>query len=432
MPYPSGSGATMQPPSLAGSGHILESVAAEVVASGVAGESRLVKLLYLTITSRLLDRPCSVVIKGPSAGGKSFVVEQVLGLFPSDAYYALSAMSERALAYDSEPVAHRMLVLYEAAGVSGEIATYLMRSLLSEGHINYVTVVRTKNGLEPKRISRPGPTGLITTTTAVSLHPENETRLLSLTISDSPEQTRAIMLSHALGGRPRRDRRRWHELQRWLAETPCEVIVPYAPALARLIPPVAIRLRRDFPTLITLIKAHALLHRHGRERDALDRIVAKVEDYVTVRHLVGDLLADAAERAVPSSVRDTVEAVRDLCTPSDPLEDGCTVTSVAARLGVDKSTALRRARVAITRGYLKNLEDRRGRPARLVPGDTLPSDGLLLPVAAEVERLHGCSADGGDDLPVELEYPRSVWDPDSEETDAGASEVRSPAVERSP
>ena len=218
--------ATLQPPALASAFEILDVVARELAASGVAGESRTVELLYLAVTSRLLERPCSVVVKGPSAGGKSFVVEQVLALFPPDAYYALSAMSERALAYDREPLVHRMLVLYEAAGISGEIASYLMRSLLSEGRINYVTVVKTKNGLEHKHIVREGPTGLITTTTAVALHPENETRLLSLTVTDSAAQTRAIMLAQALGTRRERDRASWYELQGWLAATRSAVEVP--------------------------------------------------------------------------------------------------------------------------------------------------------------------------------------------------------------
>jgi hypothetical protein len=34
--------------------------------------------LYRAVTSRLLDRPVSVAVKGPSAGGKSFVVESTL------------------------------------------------------------------------------------------------------------------------------------------------------------------------------------------------------------------------------------------------------------------------------------------------------------------------------------------------------------------
>ncbi len=225
---PSDGPATVQPPALANEADILELVRRELAVAGVAGEGRLVKLLYLAITSRLFERPCSVVVKGPSAGGKSYVVQQVLGLFPPEVYYALSAMSERALAYDDTSLVHRMLVLYEAAGLSGDMASYLMRSLLSEGRISYVTVTKTKQGLGPQRIERAGPTGLITTTTAVRLHPENETRLLSLTVSDSPEQTRAVLLAHAIGPPGERDRERWHAFQSWVAGTGAEVVVAYA------------------------------------------------------------------------------------------------------------------------------------------------------------------------------------------------------------
>jgi nicotinamide riboside kinase len=59
----------------------------------------------------------SVAVKGPSSGGKSYLTERVLGFFPESAYYARTAMSERALAYSEEPLQHRFLVLYEAAGL---------------------------------------------------------------------------------------------------------------------------------------------------------------------------------------------------------------------------------------------------------------------------------------------------------------------------
>jgi len=89
----------------------------------VAGEKRIAKLLYLAVTSRLLQRPVSVALMGPSSGGKSHVVEGVLSFFPESAYYALTAMSERTLAYSEEPITHRFLVIYEAAGMSGKFAT---------------------------------------------------------------------------------------------------------------------------------------------------------------------------------------------------------------------------------------------------------------------------------------------------------------------
>ncbi len=78
--------------------NILDVFAGDLARTGFAGEERAAKLLYLAVTSRLLDRPVSVVVKGPSSVGKSHLVQQVLKFFPDRAYYALTGMSERALA----------------------------------------------------------------------------------------------------------------------------------------------------------------------------------------------------------------------------------------------------------------------------------------------------------------------------------------------
>jgi hypothetical protein len=73
--------------------NILKRFAGELARSGVAGEAMIAKLLYLAVTSRLLDRPVSVALKGPSSGGKSYLVERVLTFFPMSAYYALELPS---------------------------------------------------------------------------------------------------------------------------------------------------------------------------------------------------------------------------------------------------------------------------------------------------------------------------------------------------
>src|SRR5262249_14141164 len=201
-------------------------------------------------------------------GGKSFVVEIVLKLFPPEAFYELTAMSEHALAYGEEPLAHRIIVLYEAAGLRSDFGTYLVRSLLSENRISYDTVEKTREGLKSRHIEREGPTGLITTTTATNMHPENETRLLSVTVSDTPAQTKAIMKAQAArqGHADNLDLAQWHALQQFLALGSRRVVIPFAEELAASIPPVAVRLRRDFPTILALIEAHALLHQVNRER----------------------------------------------------------------------------------------------------------------------------------------------------------------------
>jgi hypothetical protein len=363
---------------LAKAPNILERFAEELARSGVAGESRIAKLLYLALTSRLLEKPVSVALKGPSSGGKSYVVERVLSFFPKSAYYALTAMSDRTLAYSEEPIKHRFLVIYEAAGMSGEFATYLMRSLLSEGRVRYETVEKTSEGIKPRLIEREGPTGLIVTTTAVKLHPENETRLLSLTVTDTQDQTRAVMAALAVEASEAAPIfEPWHALQVWLERAEHRVSVPYARILADLIPPIAVRLRRDFGALLNLIRAHALLHQATRERDAEGRIIAIIEDYAAVRELVVDLVGEGVEATVPATVRQTVEAVKRLREDSDgkPI----TVAELARELKLDRSAVSRRARNAKDRGYLRDLEDNPRKPSRLIPGDDLPDDLQILP-----------------------------------------------------
>jgi hypothetical protein len=57
---------------------------------------------------------------------------------------------------------------------------------------------------------------------------------------------------------------------------------------------------------------------------------------------------------------------------------------LAAKLALDKSAASRRLRDATDRGYLVNLEIRRGRPARIVLGDLMLEMVKLLPEPGEL------------------------------------------------
>jgi 5S rRNA maturation endonuclease (ribonuclease M5) len=362
---------TVAKPALADEPNLLVRLVRELHRGRLVGEDRAAKLVYLATTSRLLDRPVSIAIKGPSSAGKSVVVERVLELFPSSAYFALTAMSERYLAYSDEPMAHRMLVLYEANGM-GDDGSYLVRSLLSEGCIRYGTVDKTN--LKPKLIEREGPTGLIVTTTAVSLHPENETRLISIPVDDAPAQTAAVMLAMANGEVVDFDVAQWHAVQEWLAAGPRQVAVPFAATLAREIPPVAVRLRRDFGAILGLIRAHALLHRGTREING-GQVIASIADYAAVRDLVHDLVADAVGATVKPTVRETVNVINALTADGG----ATTVAAAAARLELDHSAAWRRCQEAIERGYVQNLEDRPRRPARLMTAEPMPDELAILP-----------------------------------------------------
>ncbi len=232
-------------------------------------------------------------------------------------------------------------------------------------------------------IEREGPTGLIVTTTATRLHPENETRWLSTTVSDSPEQTRNVFRRIA-------DERRnvtsnlaaWIALQEWLDHGEKRVTIPYAEQLAELVETSGVRLRRDFGKLLDLIRAHALLHRQTRGRDAEGRIIATLADYEAVRELVADLIADGVEASIPPRVRETVKAVADIVAGG---AEHATGQDLVKKLRLDKSAVSRRVQDAIGRDYIRNAEDRRGKPAKYGLGAPLPDEIDILPTVDRLE-----------------------------------------------
>jgi hypothetical protein len=159
------------------------------------------------------------------------------------------------------------------------------------------------------------------------------------------------------------------------------VAVPFATQLAGLIPPVAVRLRRDFTLLLSLIKAHALLHRKTRPADDENRVVATLTDYAVVRDLIVDLFAEGIEATVPKTVSETVEAVKMLGGADVSL------TALAAKLQLDKNPTHHRVRKAIERGFLVNNEPAKGRPLKLCIGDPITATTEILP---EINKLGDC------------------------------------------
>jgi hypothetical protein len=369
--------------------NILDEFATDLTGAGLVGERRAAKLLYLSLTSRLLARPVSIGIKGVSSAGKSYAVETVLKFFPPEAYHVLTGMSERTLVYSRESFVHRILILYETAALNSGFAAYLMRSLLSENRLRYETVVAGTTRV----IEREGPTALISTSTSLHLDSETETRMLGVTVTDTQEQTAGVLRQLAAqddddGGDGKIDLDRWRALQMWLTTGSVGVVIPFADRLAELVPPVAVRLRRDFRTVLTLIRAHTLLHQETRQKDAAGRIVATLKDYAAVRDLVADLVAEEIDAQVKPETREVVKLVRKLIAKG---REEVRQVDLMPHLQLDKSSLSRRVAAALDAGFLRNRERSKYRPARLVLGDPLPEEVDILP---SPDRLRGCTGLG--------------------------------------
>ncbi len=364
--------------------NILDALVVALLDIGVVGEERLSKLLFLSGVTRLFQKPVSVTVVGCSSSGKSYTTETILEeFFPPEAYYPLSASSEKALIYSKESFRHRILVIREWAGIQGDFMEYIIRSLLSEGKISYEVTELDPDTKQygARKIEKEGPTALFLTTTKFNLNPENENRAITVATDESPEQTRRVLLAIAEDKPITIDLRPWLELQNWLSFNVGPVFIPYAKGIVDLLNTIAVRLRRDFSKFISLIKAHALIHQLNRDRDKKGRIVATIDDYRVVYELVNDLIGYGIEASVPKNIRDVVKAVEKLTVE---MKRPVSVTEVSDELEIHKATASRNLKSAGERGFLKNQTAQRGMEAQWVLHEHLPEDSSFLPSPEEL------------------------------------------------
>lgn len=353
---------------------------------GYAGDSTPLELVHTALHSRNLVRPIGLALKGPSAAGKTFTVSIARRFHPPDAVLPLEGMSERYLAYTDAPTAHRYVLVAEGDAIHREgIGASIVRSLAWGEGIRYGTVIVTDAGPVAVEIEKPGPTGLLTTSTH-DLQEEIETRLISLPITDSPDQTRKIV--RELARKAEGERQADPDLGPWIAASRLlsavgekRVVVPFASELAERVPTKDVRMRRDFEQLLSCVRALAFMHQGRRHRDEEGRVLANAWDYANARRLMSSVL-QVSQSAVTDEVREAVEAVERL--NREHLGKGVSYTRLGEELGLTSEGARYRARRALRKGWLANAEERRGYPARLEIADPLPEDESVLPEVGEL------------------------------------------------
>jgi len=278
-----------------------------------AGDTRPVELAYVAVTSRLTDRPINLNLVAQSAAGKNFSVDTALKFCPPETYYKLSASSPRALIYTEENFSHRTIIIGESDSIPVEgPAASAIRSIIYDGVMSYDVVEKNPatNKLEVRRITKTGPTNLITRGVR-QLEAQMSTRMLALGISDSSEQTRAVLkaepkvvMGEVTQTLSAAEEKEFWAFQRWLGCVTKGVVVPFAGHLADLIPANAVRMRRDFRQLLTCVQTIAILCQEHRTRTDDDLIVAHPEDYREARRLLATLFDTIAVEGATSAIRE--------------------------------------------------------------------------------------------------------------------------------
>jgi hypothetical protein len=281
---------------------LLAEMEAIVHKSGVVGEEPAIRGAYLAASSRLLrKRPICLLRRGAAAGGKNFLLANVLALIPSASVIVMSSGSPMSIVYygggDENALKHKVLYVQEAAILAekngGENPlTIMLRQLISEGCVDHLVAISQLCGPPvTQKIRRNGPVPVIITSARDNVESEMLTRLITSDADESPEQTMAVVKSLLLNGESDEealDRAPWLDFQQWLEiGAPYDVSVAFGSAvygayekrLATYPKAMQLRIRRDVGGLISAIKTSAVLHKAQREVDAKGRIIATIEDY---------------------------------------------------------------------------------------------------------------------------------------------------------
>ena len=346
--------------------HLMDRLAHDLGDLGVVGEEHNLMLCYLAVLSRKAERPLGVLVQSSSAGGKSTLIDAISSLVPEEDLVALSAITPQALYYlGGRGLRHKVLVVAEERGSSR--AAYALTLLLSEGRL---AIAATGKDAASGRLSTmnyvtTGTPALLMTTTATSIDPELENRLVVLGVNEDAAQTAAVIAaqrhSATLGGLVSRTSR--EELRRRHANAQ-RLLEPLPVVLSEFrydYPSSSPRHRRDHAKVLSVIAAVTLLHQFQREHrtlcsgtETITYLEATDEDVCFGLELAARVLARSSESLAPQTQRLLValgefareEAQRRECAPSEihftrrGVRERLGWSDTQVRVGMDRLVAL--------------------------------------------------------------------------------------------
>jgi hypothetical protein len=292
----------------------IDQIVADCRALGIVGERELVLAVYLTATSRKLDKPLALIVRGSSSGGKSYVVSAVAELIPPGEMIEATRMTPTSLYYMPQgSLQHRFVVAGERSRVLDDKqaeSTAAIRQMLSERRISTHTTIKDQDGkFKAVKVEQEGPIAFVQTTTLASrlIFPEDRNRALLFNIDDSQEQTREIINQIAAShcdekfGADRKDIiKRHHNFQNCLPKD-VKISVPFAKKLGEQIPDKYITSRRATTQIFSMLRAVTLLHHNQRERDEYGRLVATQEDYKIALEILQQPLSESLGVPAPAA-----------------------------------------------------------------------------------------------------------------------------------
>ena len=337
----------------------------------IVGETNKKLLSYLNAFSTKLKRdkktpPNHTRLVSPAAAGKTHLIGSTLEFFPKENKIILGGSSRMALKYgepdytdkDDIPVIDfdgKILWFLEEKG--GEESYDILRPILSrdQEEITCQFVNRDETGRNIlQKVKFRGCPAYFTSTTKVRALEETETRTFQLSLTLTPEQTKAIVEKKLnLKSFPNLDVCSEDELkvcQCLFRQTkPLKVWVPFA-KLIKFKSYEELRLRRDVDKVVNLVEVLALIQQKQRKTIAIDgeeHIIATALDFNSALNILSSEL-EPTLKGLSKHILDFLEEIKANFWELDTI----THKSIAKKTKYSQSTVRVYTHALVEAGYL--------------------------------------------------------------------------------
>ena len=272
--------------------NLMVAILKDLNAIGLVGEDNNGLLTYVAMSSRKLNDPMSVIGRGKTSSGKSYLFDRCAQLMPeSEVVSWTTATAASVFRLGEEGLRHKIVIGGERRRVQDDAsadATAHIRQMLSEKKITKNVVGEDKR-VQTLRVN--GPIAYFETTTVDNVFDEDLNRMIQVWTNETDIQTKRIMMKLASRYSPDAKMLDIAEIQRrhWGFQDELEIVdvrIPYAEALAKLLPPTRTEMRRAITQVLATIESIVYLNQFSRTVGGGGYLLATYDDYEIARKLL--------------------------------------------------------------------------------------------------------------------------------------------------
>jgi len=298
---------------------LLKRIVGDFDALGFIGEKHNKLLGYIAAVSRLQPDPLALLILSRSGAGKTSLQDAVCKFVPPESAIQYTRMTGQSLFYrDQNALKNKVLAIEEEEGMQD--AMYSIKTLISSQKLS-IAATRTDAKTGKFSVDEYTVTGpvvvIVSTTNPDALDDETKQRFLTLTIDESPEQTKSILLAQRT-----KNSHTWyqmtadessitklhHNMQRLLRP----LTVTFPDELKITWPFSRLQMRREQQKFLSLVKALAILHQNQRKTGTMKRLDGSKMEFVQATQKDVDIALELGRLVFARNVDDVSPTARTL------------------------------------------------------------------------------------------------------------------------